>query len=121
MAAEMSDEEFDDAVAVALESIPEQLASKIENVAVFVEDTYIPEPWEDSDTVLLGLYEGIPLTERSETPWAMPDRITLYKEPTLSICETREDVIRQVRITVVHEVAHFFGIDDETLHRLGWN
>ncbi len=50
----------------------------------------------------------------------MPDRITLYKEPILSICSSREEVIEQVRITVVHEVAHYFGIDDETLHRLGW-
>ncbi|WP_051130851.1 metallopeptidase family protein [Nesterenkonia alba] len=120
MPVQMSDEEFDAAVEQALASIPEHLARRIDNVAVFVEDRYEPEPWEDPDTTLLGLYEGIPLTERGSEPWALPDRITLYKEPILQICQTREDVVEQVTITVVHEVAHFFGIDDETLHRLGW-
>lgn len=116
----MSDEEFDDAVTVALELIPPELQQHIHNLAVFVEDRYTPEPWEDPKTQLLGLYEGIPLTERGGEPWAMPDRITLYKEPILEICNTREEVIDQVTITVIHEVAHFFGIDDATLHRLGW-
>lgn len=120
MAAQMSDEEFDAAVADALDTIPEQLARQIDNVAVFVEDRYQPEPWDAPDTELLGLYEGIPLTERGSEPWAMPDRITLYKDSILAICTTAEDVVDQVRITVVHEVAHFFGIDDATLHRLGW-
>lgn len=120
MAVEMSDEQFDAAVEAALESIPQQLADRIENVAVFVADRYQPEPWEDPHTVLLGLYEGIPLTERGGEPWAMPDHITLYKEPILQICHTHQEVIDQVMITVVHEVAHFFGIDDATLHRLGW-
>lgn len=120
MPAQMSEDEFDAAVADALEMIPAKLAAQIDNVAVFVEDRYEPEPWEDPQTTLLGLYEGIPLTERGGEPWAMPDRITLYMEPILNICETREDVVEQVMVTVVHEVAHFFGIDDPTLHRLGW-
>lgn len=120
MRAQMSDDEFDDAAARALEMIPDELASKIDNVAVFVEDRYQPQPWEDPDTVLLGLYEGIPLTERGGEPWAMPDTITIYKEPILQMCETPEEVVEQITITVIHEVAHFFGIDDETLHRLGW-
>lgn len=116
----MSEDEFDAAVSDALEMIPAKLSAQIDNVAVFVEDRYEPEPWEDPQTRLLGLYEGIPLTERGGEPWAMPDRITLYMEPILEICETREDVVEQVMVTVVHEVAHFFGIDDPTLHRLGW-
>lgn len=116
----MSEQDFDEAVADALDQIPPQLASQIENVAVFVEDRYTPEPWEDPNTQLLGLYEGIPLTERGGEPWAMPDRITLYMEPILEICATRDEVVEQVLVTVVHEVAHFFGIDDATLHRLGW-
>ncbi|GAA4919685.1 metallopeptidase family protein [Nesterenkonia rhizosphaerae] len=120
MAYMMSDEEFDAAAAVALELIPPRLAARIENVAVFVEDHYQPQAWEDPETTLLGLYEGIPLTERGGEPWAMPDRITLYKDAILEICATREEVIDQIAITVVHEVAHFFGIDDATLHRLGW-
>lgn len=120
MAVEMSDEQFDAAVTDALNLIPAQLAAKIDNVAVFVEERYEPETWESQDTVLLGLYEGIPLTERGGEPWAMPDRITLYKAPILEICDSEQDVIEQVTVTVVHEVAHFFGIDDATLHRLGW-
>ncbi|WP_255546013.1 MULTISPECIES: metallopeptidase family protein [unclassified Nesterenkonia] len=116
----MSDEEFDAATIEALDSIPADLSGQLENVAVFVEDRYEPQPWEDPSTVLLGLYEGIPLTERGGEGWSMPDHITLYKESILAMCESREDVINQVTITVVHEVAHFFGIDDETLHRLGW-
>jgi len=120
MAFQMSDEEFDSATGEALDMIPSDLAGQLENVAVFVEDRYDPEPWEDPDTVLLGLYEGIPLTERGGEGWSMPDRITLYKEPILEICHSRAEVIDQVTITVIHEVAHFFGIDDEKLHRLGW-
>lgn len=116
----MSDDEFDAAVTDALDLIPPELAAKIENVAIFVEESYQPEPWEDPNTVLLGLYEGIPLTERGGEPWAMPDRITLYKGPILEICQTPQDVVEQVTVTVVHEVAHHFGISDETLHRLGW-
>ena len=120
MAFPMSDEEFDAAAGEALDSIPADLAGKLDNVAVFVEDRYEPHPWEDPSTVLLGLYEGIPLTERGGEGWSMPDRITLYKEPILAMCRTRSEVLDQITITVIHEVAHFFGIDDETLHRLGW-
>lgn len=120
MPVQLTDEEFDAAVTDALEQIPPRLAAQIDNVAVFVEDRYQPEPGEDPATTLLGLYEGIPLTERGGEPWAMPDRITLYKESIEEICSTRHDVVTQVSITVVHEVAHFFGIDDSTLHRLGW-
>lgn len=120
MAFQMSDEEFDSATTEALDLIPPKLADQLDNVAIFVEDTYEPQPWEDPSTVLLGLYEGIPLTERGGEGWSMPDRITLYKEPILQMCHSREEVITQVTITVIHEVAHFFGIDDQTLHRLGW-
>ncbi|WP_150461045.1 metallopeptidase family protein [Nesterenkonia ebinurensis] len=120
MTVRMSDEQFDAAVTDALELIPDQLAAKIDNVAVFVEDRYQPEPWENPNTVLLGLYEGTPLTERGEEPWAMPDRITLYKEAILEICQSEHEVVEQVTVTVVHEVAHFFGIGDDTLRRLGW-
>lgn len=120
MPVQMSDEEFDAAVTDALDLIPPRLAEKIDNVVIFVEDRYQPEPWDDPDTVLLGLYEGIPLTERGNEPWAMPDHITLYKESILDICTTPDEVVEQVTVTVVHEVAHFFGITDETLHQLGW-
>ncbi|TPV50269.1 metallopeptidase family protein [Pseudarthrobacter phenanthrenivorans] len=118
----MSADEFEAAVQDALDSIPDKLARAMDNVAVFIEDDYVPRPGEDPDTVLLGLYEGVPLTER-DSWWdagSLPDRITIFREPILEICASREDVIHEVAVTVVHEIAHHFGIDDERLHELGW-
>ena len=118
----MSEDEFETAVQDALDSIPDKLARAMDNVAVFIEDDYVPKPGEDPDTVLLGLYEGVPLTER-DSWWdagSLPDRITIFREPILDICASREDVIHEVAVTVVHEIAHHFGIDDDRLHELGW-
>jgi predicted Zn-dependent protease with MMP-like domain len=109
--------EFEDAVRDALDEIPEELAAMMSNVVVLVEDES-PE----GEVELLGLYEGTPLTERGEF-WAagsLPDRITIFRLPTLAVSETREDVVEEVAVTVVHEIAHHFGIDDERLHALGW-
>jgi len=114
---EMSREDFEDAVRDALDEIPPELADLMDNVVVLVEDD--PPPGED----LLGLYEGTPLTERGSW-WAagsLPDRITIYRRPTLALCDDREDVVEEVAVTVVHEIAHHFGIDDERLHELGWD
>jgi len=101
-------------VGAALDSIPPDLARLIDNVAILVEDE-APEPR------LLGLYEGIPLTER-DTHYAgvLPDRITLYRLPICRTCSSEAAVVEQVRVTVVHEVAHHFGIDDDRLDELGW-
>ena len=118
----MSPDEFEAAVQDALHSIPDRLARAMDNVAVFVEDDYVPGPGEDPETVLLGLYEGVPLTER-DSWWdagSLPDRITIFREPILEICASREDVIHEVAVTVVHEIAHHFGISDHRLHELGW-
>jgi predicted Zn-dependent protease with MMP-like domain len=115
---EMTREEFEDAVRDALDEIPADLAAQMDNVVVLVEDEA-----PDHDPELLGLYEGVPLTER-DLMWAtgaLPDRITIYRNPTLAICESREDVVEEVAITVVHEIAHHFGITDERLHELGWD
>ncbi|MEO9247032.1 metallopeptidase family protein [Citricoccus nitrophenolicus] len=117
---EMNEDEFDQAVTDALEAIPEALAQRLSNVAVFVEEEYEPEPWEDPGTELLGLYDGIPLTERAEMPFQLPDRIVIFRGPLLRMCADREELVEEITVTVVHEVAHFFGIDDETLHALGW-
>ena len=112
----MTREDFDLLVSDALDRIPPNLAAMMDNVAVFVED----EP--DSTTPdLLGLYEGTPLTERGE--WyagVLPDRIIVYVGPTLRQCDTREEVVDEVRTTVIHEVAHHFGFDDHELDELGW-
>ena len=113
----MSREEFEDAVRDALDEIPPELAAMMDNVVVLVED----DPPSD-DPELLGLYEGVPLTDRGEA-WAagtLPDRITIYRHPTLALCESPDEVVDEVAVTVVHEIAHHFGIDDERLHELGW-
>ncbi|NGN65698.1 metallopeptidase family protein [Streptomyces sp. A7024] len=113
---EMTVEEFEELVAVALDRIPAELTRLMDNVAVFVED----EPPAD-DPELLGLYEGTPLTERGE--WyagVLPDRITIYRGPTLRMCASRDEVVEETEVTVVHEIAHHFGIDDERLHALGY-
>ena len=114
----MSREQFEDAVSEALDRIPGDLARMMDNVVVLVEDDA-----PDGDSDLLGLYEGTPLTERDGW-WAagsLPDRITIFRNPTLAVCETAEEVVEEVRVTVVHEIAHHFGIDDERLHELGWD
>ncbi|UVJ39957.1 metallopeptidase family protein [Arthrobacter sp. CJ23] len=119
---EMSPDDFEAAVSDALLLIPRKVARAMDNVAIFIEDDYVPHPDEDPDTVLLGLYEGVPLTER-DSWWdagSLPDRITIFRQPILDICTSRQEVIDEVVITVVHEIAHHFGIGDNRLHELGW-
>ncbi|MEU4150425.1 MULTISPECIES: metallopeptidase family protein [unclassified Streptomyces] len=113
---EMTRDRFEELVSEALDRIPPELTRVMDNVAVFVED----EP-PAHDPELLGLYEGTPLTERGE--WyagVLPDRISIYMGPILRYCATQEDVVDEVAVTVVHEVAHHFGIEDARLHELGW-
>jgi len=115
MAASMSPQRFDELVSDALDEIPSALAKAIDNVVVLVEGRHPDEP------DLLGLYEGIALTERDSTyAGALPDTITIYRDALLDICETEADVVDEVTVTVIHEIAHHFGIDDERLHELGW-
>jgi len=110
--------DFELAVSDALDLVPPDLTVLMDNVVILVEDD-APE----DDPELLGLYEGVPLTER-DLAWAagsLPDRITIFRNPTLAICESREEVVEEVAVTVVHEIAHHFGIGDERLHELGWD
>ena len=119
---DMSEADFEAAVTDALNRIPAEVARAMDNVAVFIDDDYTPQPGDDPDTVLLGLYEGVPLTER-DSWWdagSLPDRITIFREPILEICASRDEVIHEVAVTVVHEIAHHFGISDDRLHELGW-
>ena len=115
---EFTAKEFEAAVSDALDLIPPELTELMDNVVVLVEDD--PPP---SDPDLLGLYDGIPLTERGEfwAAGALPDRITIFRNPILALCETRDDVVDEVAITLIHEIAHHFGIDDDRLHELGWD
>ncbi len=106
---------FEGLVADALDDLPAELAALMDNVAIFVEDESPDEP------ALLGVYDGVPLTERdSSYLLAVPDRITIFRLPTVAICGDAAEIRRQVQITVVHEIAHHFGIDDERLHDLGY-
>jgi predicted Zn-dependent protease with MMP-like domain len=108
-------EVFEELVADALDEVPPELMALVDNVVFLVEDRNPDEP------SLLGLYEGYALTERG---WHyggdLPDRIMIYREAICDICETADDVVDEVTITVVHEIAHHFGIEEERLHELGW-
>jgi predicted Zn-dependent protease with MMP-like domain len=111
-------ERFDELVGDALDGIPEELARYMDNVAVVVEDG-------SPHGGLLGRYVGVPLTKRDAWYGAggltMPDRITIFRRPICALCDSEEEVVEQVKITVVHEVAHHFGIDDRRLAELGWD
>jgi predicted Zn-dependent protease with MMP-like domain len=113
----LSEDEFDGIVEEALDGVPAELMGMLDNVAFFVEQ----EPARD-DPDLLGVYEGTPLTER-DTWWeagSLPDRILLFRGPLTRMCEDVEDLREEITVTVVHEIAHHFGIDERTLHELGW-
>ncbi|MEZ0363535.1 metallopeptidase family protein [Mycobacterium sp. pUA109] len=115
MAVRMDPRRFDELVADALDLIPPDLAAAIDNVVVLVEDRHPDEP------DLLGLYEGVALTHRdSNYAGSLPDAITIYREALLDVCDSDEEVVDEVAITVIHEIAHHFGIDDDRLHELGW-
>lgn len=106
---------FDELVGDALDLIPPELAAAIDNVVVLVQDRNPEEP------DLLGLYEGVALTERdSSYAGSLPDTITIYRGALLEMCGSDDEVVDEVRITVIHEIAHHFGIDDDRLHELGW-
>jgi predicted Zn-dependent protease with MMP-like domain len=117
VALEMSAAEFESHVATALDTIPPDLAVLIDNCVVLVED----DPPEDVRPDTLGLYSGIPLTERVSSYSGLPDTVQIFRNPILAICDNEEDVVEEVRITVVHEIAHHFGIDDDRLHELGYS
>lgn len=104
---------FEELVGEALDLLPDELFDAMDNVAFVVDDG------EDPD--LLGLYDGVPLTERGlDYTAVMPDRIFIFRNAICGICETEDEVVEEVRITVLHEVAHHFGIDDDRLDELGW-
>ena len=113
---QMSAEDFEQHVAEALDTIPAELAALVDNCVILVED-YPPPDLPGT----LGLYSGIPLTERGQFYAGLPDRIQIFRYPILAICDTPQQVIEEIRITVVHEIAHHFGIDDDRLHELGYD
>ena len=109
-------------MADALDEVPEELAAEMENVAVVVEEWPSPAQRAGRSGTLLGLYEGIPLTRRGPISYAgvLPDKITIFRGPICARARDEHDLAAQVRITVLHEVGHYFGIDDGRLRELGW-
>lgn len=127
----MTDEEFDRAVDEALDCIPPQFLDALENVAIAVQDEPDAEQLaavDGSDPAefpmhgdeLLGLYDGTPLTERGNYDFDLPDMVTIFKGPHERSFGSREEIVEEIRKTVVHEIGHYFGLDDEALHRMGY-
>ena len=119
----MTRTEFEQLVVRALDDIPEAIRAQLDNVDLVVEDAPSREQLVGSGIEdgysLLGLYEGLPLTERDDYSMVLPDKITIFQKSIEAICESEDEVVREVRDTVVHEIAHHFGIDDDRLHELG--
>ena len=114
---EMSESDFEAAVADALDAVPAELMQLLDNVAFFIDDEPPPE-----EPDLLGVYEGVALTERDGgwDTFRLPDRIVLFRGPLMRMCDSRDELLDEIEVTVVHEIAHHFGIDDTHLHDLGW-
>jgi len=113
---ELSPDEFEQLVIDELDLLPDDMIDGLENVAFVTED----RP-EDGSLDLLGLYDGVALTERGQYGFGeLPDRIILFREPLLAYVESLEELKEQIHVTLVHEIAHYYGIDDEQLHELGW-
>ena len=116
MSLELTSEEFEKVVIEELDALPDEMVDGLDNLVFVTED----RP-EDGSLDLLGIYEGIALTERDRYGFGeLPDRIVLFREPLLSICDNLDELRDEIHITLVHEIAHFYGIDDDELHRLGW-
>ncbi|MDH6181299.1 putative Zn-dependent protease with MMP-like domain [Microbacteriaceae bacterium SG_E_30_P1] len=114
---DINSEDFERLVVEELDLLPDEMVDGLDNVVFVVED----RP-EDGSLDLLGLYDGVALTERGTYGFGeLPDRIILYREPLLSVSEDLDELRDQIHVTLVHEIAHFYGIDDDQLHRLGWD
>jgi predicted Zn-dependent protease with MMP-like domain len=119
----VSSERFEELVRDAMEGLPDQFLSRIDNVVVVVQQRPTRAQMDHHglgpNETLFGLYEGAPMTVRGSYAPSMPDRITIFQGPMERYCDTEEQLVEQVRKTVVHEVAHYFGIDDDRLDELG--
>ena len=121
----ISDEEFNQAAERALARIPERFRTVLDNVNIAVEDEPTVEDLRNADCQrggeLLGLYQGIPLTQRATNYMgAMPDLITIFRGPLERACDDRGQLEQEIRLTVLHEIGHYFGLDDEQLHARGY-
>jgi predicted Zn-dependent protease with MMP-like domain len=116
-AVHVSRRRFEQLVAEALDDLPEDLLEHSDNIVVLVEDAPPAEPGADS---LFGVYEGVARTDRGGDAPLLPDRITLFRRALTDACDDEDELYEQIRITLVHEFAHHFGIDDDRLEELGW-
>jgi predicted Zn-dependent protease with MMP-like domain len=115
MALDLDAEAFEALVIEELDLLPDEMVDGLENVVFVTED----EPEDGAD--ILGEYQGVALTERDRYGFGeLPDRIVLFRKPLLDYCRDLEELHDEVHVTLVHEIAHYFGIDDDELHRLGW-
>lgn len=116
MTLELNSDEFEKIVIGELDELPDEMVEGLENLVFVTEDRPA-----DGTLDLLGLYEGVALTERDHYGFGeLPDRIVLYREPLLAVAETLDELRDEIHVTLVHEIAHYYGIDDDELHRLGW-
>ncbi len=119
----MRQDEFEALIIDAIGELPEELLAQLDNVAIVVEQwpsrTQLAGTEIEHRVELLGMYEGIPLTDREGYNLALPDKITIFQGPVEAMCHSREDMAREVQVTVAHEIAHHFGIDDERLEEMG--
>ncbi len=118
--------EFEQLVREAISEIPDELRAHLDNIVVDVEPAPrvedLAELELDDSTELLGLYHGTPLTERSvDAGVQLPDRVTIYQRNIEQICETRREIVEQIRTTVLHEIGHFFGMDEDDLFEVGYD
>lgn len=119
---DVSDQEFQKLINKALESLPGQHAQNIKNVAILYEEEPTPEQREKlalrNDQTLLGLYEGVPLSQRQGMTPTLPDKITLFKQPLIQHAGSRERLLEEIRHTLWHEIAHYYGLDHDRIHEL---
>jgi predicted Zn-dependent protease with MMP-like domain len=120
----MNRKRFEDLVRQAIDELPQEFRERLENVAVIVEDNPSAELLERMEVLaedtLFGLYEGTPLTERGFEAPLYPDRIWIFQRPIENECDSEEEIKDEIKVTIVHEVAHFFGLDDDYLEELGY-
>ena len=124
---DVSAERFEALVSKALDRLPAEFVEHLENVSVVIEETPDPDLLasmgldpDDPEDALFGLYEGVPLTERQHDDVLLPDQITIFWRPLLEWAESEDEVIEEVRVTVLHEIGHFFGLDEDRLEELGY-
>jgi predicted Zn-dependent protease with MMP-like domain len=116
MSLELTADEFEKIVIDELDELPDEMVDGLENLVFVTEDRPA-----DGSLDLLGLYEGVAITERDQYGFGeLPDRIVLYREPLLAVAESLDELRDEIHVTLVHEIAHYYGIDDDELHRLGW-